>query len=259
MNGITHFDLAASGENEPATVERTCERCGKTLRLPVVKLGKTSFFPPRDLVCLDCHKQREVEKNAKLLQSRLDGQWEKLCPDIFRVHVPTEIEKLPDQAAYRRTMEWKHNREGLLLVGETGTGKTRTAYLLLRRLLEAGREIHAFSAYHGEFANECAEQFSRDCTEANTWMRMLKTADVVFFDDLGKAARTERAQAQFFELIEGRISKGLPIIATMNKGAMDDQFTTDRLAPLKRRLFQFCQVVKFCNSSYDNVIARKLA
>ncbi len=170
-----------------------------------------------------------------------ERRWQYLCPPLYR---ETDPARLP-QGPLADVLAWRYGPQGLLLIGPTGTGKTRAAYLLLRRLLDED-ETRRIIAYDGlAFGHEAARRFREGTGE--TWVTGVATADVIFFDDFGKMTLTERVEAELFGVIEYRTAHHLPILATSNMTGADlaAKASKDRGEPLVRRLREFCRVVVF--------------
>lgn len=179
-----------------------------------------------------------------LHEPTLDCVWHRLCPPLYRSTDPARLPAGP-LAAVRR---WTFGPQGLLAVGPTGSGKTRACYLLLHDLHLAGVPLRTFDC--AAFGHEVARRFRDGDGEA--WAdRLAAHRGVVFLDDLGKVPFTERVEAELFALVERRTSHRLPIIATTNASGSDleDRLSTDRGAPLVRRLREFCEVVNFARNA----------
>ncbi|HVM62254.1 MAG TPA: helicase-related protein [Verrucomicrobiae bacterium] len=165
-----------------------------------------------------------------------------LCPLIYR---NTDTGRLPcGPRKLAATLGWQYGPNGLVLHGPTGCGKSRAAWLLLRRLHFEGYETVAFNAV--SFSHEVAYHFGPN-GDAVRWVRRIHNAPVVFLDDLGKCRLTERGEAELFGLVEARAAQGRPIIATTT-------FVGDTLAAtmhpetgaaLVRRLRDFCECIAF--------------
>jgi DNA replication protein DnaC len=170
----------------------------------------------------------------------LKSQWEAICPPLYR---DTDVDRLP-QPATGKVLSWEHNPKGLLIAGDTGKGKTRATYSLLRRLHFEGRTIAAFDAI--SFGHRCSTAF-KDPEQGMKWIHNLCRADILFLDDFGKIKMTDRVESELFGLVELRVSHLKPIIVTTNaSGAtLEDMLSADRGAPLVRRLREFCTVVLF--------------
>jgi len=189
--------------------------------------------------CVVMEKERDAEQQAEATRQRQEAAWHALCPPLYR---ETDPDRLPaDKLA--EAMSWQWGPEGLLLIGPTGTGKTRCAYLLLKRLLKEGRVIRAFDC--AAFSHECSRRF-RDGT-GEDWTDGLAKVEVVFLDDVGKMSFTERAETELFARVERRGANKLPIIGTTNMVGADIEAkaSADRGAPLVRRLREFCGQVVF--------------
>src|SRR5262245_49550072 len=104
--------------------------------------------------------------------------WEYLCPPEYR---NTVYEELPNVTKFEEVQKWQYGPKGLLLVGPTRQGKTRSVWKLLERLHFAEkRKIKAFTPMDLKLAvweawrAETAEEFVED----------IRYVAVLFFDDL---------------------------------------------------------------------------
>lgn len=195
-----------------------CPVCGE----PTDRRDRWDYF-----VALPCSTACEREK-----------RWQAICPPLYQ---ETDVQRLPE--ASTRVLEWEYQGVGLLLIGPTGLCKTRTAYLLLKRLFDEGKTIRAFGAT--QFEDQCGQAYGEG--NGPSWLQNICEADVVFLDDLGKGVFTQRAEAGLASLVEHRTSHHLPIITTTNLGGAELKNITseNRGAPLIRRLREFCTIIEF--------------
>jgi DNA replication protein DnaC len=168
----------------------------------------------------------------------------KKCPPLF---LHTDPARLPTAAQV--VLKWRYNPIGLYLVGPTGTGKSRTAWLLLKRLiLDDGRSA---ITYDGAGWSMAASAAYADSRETATWMNRVCSTQVLFVDDLFKGKMTETQEVAAFTLIERRSLRMLPTIITTNATSasildrMSDASREDRGLPMIRRLKEFYQWIKF--------------
>ena len=177
---------------------------------------------------------------------RLRERFTKILPVIFADTDPARLR----QDTLKKTMAWKYGRKGLVLDGETGLGKTRTAWLLLRRVLvDDGRDIKFAWFKDITFGQELGIRYRNETAEE--WLQGLAKVPLLFIDDIGKMKLTDRAESELFGIIDQRCENGLPMIVTTNdtgeslKNRMDAANNAGRGAPLVRRLREFCEQIKF--------------
>ncbi len=200
---------------------RNCGRCGNVFRAP---LTRTEYLD----LCFQCVKRWKT--------------FCEVCPPLYR---DTDPGRLPCAAeTLAAVLGWEYGYRGLLLHGATGRGKTRAIWLLLRRLLDEGREIATFDCV--SFSHEITCRFSAG-GNGPAWARKLARVSVLFFDDMGKMRLTERGEAELFGLVEVRTANRLPLIVTCNHvgDTLAASLQPDTGGPLVRRLREFCECVAF--------------
>lgn len=184
------------------------------------------------------------ERQRQYIREMREDAFRRLCPPLYQ---QTDPARLPQQHL-AAVNAWKYGPKGLLLVGPTGTGKTRCAWQLLRRLIFSGRRVRAFDGLG--WAVAVSEAFGKP-DETETWLDHVCTADVLFIDDLFKGKMTEAQELAAIGVFERRTNHLLPVIVTMNSTGrmildrMTEQGRADRGEPLIRRMGEFCEVVKF--------------
>lgn len=184
------------------------------------------------------------ERQRQYIREMRESTFRRLCPPIYQ---QTDTARLP-QDKLTTVTAWKYGPKGLLLVGPTGTGKTRCAWQLLRRLILSGHRVRAFDGLG--WAVAVSEAFGKP-DETEQWLDDVCKADVLFIDDLFKGKMTEAQELAAGGVFERRTSHLLPVIVTMNSTGrmildrMTDQGRADRGEPLIRRMGEFCEVVKF--------------
>jgi DNA replication protein DnaC len=188
------------------------------------------FFGNYSAECADCGRARRA---AKFLT---------ICPPLYQ---KTEASRLP-AAQLTKAMEWQYSPRGLILLGETGKGKSRVAWTLLKRVLVEDKKELSFMWFDAiGFGHDIAKHYRDEDAEA--WLDKVAACQLVFFDDLGKLKLTERAEVELFGVIERRCAAELPLIVTTNDtgDSLAARMTDNRGPAMIRRLREFCEPIQF--------------
>lgn len=218
----------------------TCPQCKEVFESPTFE-----DLWHRDYLCPGCWKVVQQQKRGREEAERRadrESRWNSICPARLRDTVQT---KLPDPAAAATVLAWVYGPEGILAHGPTGSGKTRSIYLLIQREFMAGRSVEACSA--ASFSTHCSRLFFDSLTEAEKFMGKLASVGLLLLDDLDKARFTERVASALFELVDRRTSNNLPLFVTLNAGpgTLEGRLPTDLGPALIRRLMEFCTPIEF--------------
>ncbi len=195
--------------------------------------------------CEPCIEQSRTEEDVRMqaeIQNRHEERWAAICPPLYRT---TDAARIP--ASFRAAIAgWNYSPRGLGFIGAAGQGKTRAAFVLLRRIFGEERTCEATSAT--QFARLSFEQFSDDKDRkqrAAATLSHLRTVELLLIDDLGKSKMTDRCEVEFFDLLEHRTSHLLPTLWTANARGNDllALMSPDRGEPILRRLAEFSEIV----------------
>ena len=219
------------------------ESCFNSVQIPSHDFLR--YFPSVQVLCDDCDLIRInklQQEQAAEEQERRQEAFNALCPPLYRQSDP---ERIP--AAFLRECEaWQYNPVGIGLVGPAGCGKTRAAWLLLKRLHLSGLRVYAVTST--AFAKACADQWHDNAQAkalAEDTLTRCRRTKVLLLDDLGKQKMTERSELELFDLLEHRSSHELPIIWTANaaKGDLRKMLSSDRGEPILRRISEFTKII----------------
>ncbi|MEO6846710.1 MAG: hypothetical protein ABI254_05600, partial [Chthoniobacterales bacterium] len=126
------------------TMERMiCKQCGVEFEhLPFFFGGREMFSLP---TCDACHEsgfadyQKQSDEHTR---AQRELAWRAICPPLYR---ETDPQRLP--ASFLHAIgEWQPGPKGVAFIGTAGMGKTRAAFLLLRRQFDAGMRCEAISS-----------------------------------------------------------------------------------------------------------------
>lgn len=216
------------------TKEKNCVDCQQLFTLP--KWGLAGY----EIRCPDCLVLKK-EAESKEVANAQNASWLAICPKSFQ---DTDIARLPCQEEVRRALDWQLGPIGLLLHGPTGTGKSRTAWLVLKNqhLKRVG-----FKILNSSSALQYAAKFGDSATVVEKWIQGFIDVDVLFMDDLFKNKFTDSFEGVIFSIIDRRTENGRPIILTANDtgATLKGRMTEDRGEPLVRRLREFCLALTF--------------
>lgn len=111
-----------------------------------------------------------------------------------------------------RKYEAVNVKNGLILCGGYGTGKTHLAAAIANELVSNGVAV-LFDTYNGHLEKLKAEYSTN---EVPRYLETMRTIPMLILDDVGKEKLTEWSQSIMFEVINARYEAMLPIIITTN-------------------------------------------
>lgn len=164
----------------------------------------------------------------------------------FKNFIITEINKKEIEIAKDFTEKCinKNQKNGLIITGKSGTGKTHLATAILNKLTEKymqvlmGRLILLLDVIKDTFKDFSSKE--KDIIE------LYSKVDMLIIDDLGTERISSWALEKLYTIIENRNENKLPIIVTtrFNKGSLLDRFYQSEDEELAEavieNLYQFC-------------------
>lgn len=177
-----------------------------------------------------------------------DRNWFEILPQISEYQVTDMAilkKKHPQfKLLYDSVLAWRPGLgKGLVAYGPPGVGKTRTVWMLLKRLFDIGVDVHALTATG--FGDGISENYREGTGPA--WIRSVSSHEVLFIDDLDKLVLTQRVQSELFAVVETMTSMRRSIIITANGAGQDfiRKFDPSIGAALYRRIVEFCDPISF--------------
>lgn len=221
---------------ETSFVESTCLVCGEPQK-GVLFNGKVIRA-----TCPDCQSDLSQTKETDIKESA----WREICPSEFRF-TDTEHRSWKDNLeAIEKVIAWKFTPEGrgMVIGGLSGKCKTRSVWKLLKPLHMRGVPFMAIT--ETQFANDCGAKFAFGAIEGKQWIEELCKVPLLFLDDIGKSASTQRFSHEMFHVIDKRTSWRKPIIATLNASGKELAVKLGESGPqIVRRLKDYCDVITF--------------
>lgn len=158
----------------------------------------------------------EQRRQREKLQERIKKQRLAGFPESDMQHWTFSADDGADQRIMRAAKNYVANfaqfrkqGKGLLLYGGVGTGKTFAAACITNALIDTDRPCLMTN-----FARVLNTLWSIE--EKQAYIDSFNKFDLLVLDDLGTERRSEYAQEQVFNVIDGRYRAGLPLIITTN-------------------------------------------
>ena len=181
----------------------------------------------------------------------------------FKNFIITEINKKEIEIAKDFTEKCinKNQKNGLIITGKSGTGKTHLATAILNKLTEKymqvlmGRLILLLDVIKDTFKDFSSKE--KDIIE------LYSKVDMLIIDDLGTERISSWALEKLYTIIENRNENKLPIIVTtrFNKGSLLDRFYQSEDEELAEavieNLYQFCYGIEL--KKYDENEKKKVS
>ena len=106
-------------------------------------------------------------------------------------------------------------KNGMLIYGSKGTGKTHLAAAIANSLMRQG--VPVVFATMIDLLAKIKDSFDRkDSASEEDILRLYKTCDLLIIDDLGKEQPTEWALTKIYQIINARYEDYKPVIITSN-------------------------------------------
>lgn len=223
-----------------------CSKCRKPLATEIdTGIKGTRFWDSllrlsKSIVCKDCSKALEaIEEKKRQLEKQVE--WRKLCPLQYQT---TDPSLLPLPLKLEAVMRWSYQPRGLILHGETRTGKSRCAWKLAEREFLLGRSIAILGC---DFGVQYGARMMASPINSLDWLETLFTVEVILMDDTLKLKLTDSAESALFMILNKRIENCKPTIVTLNDTgeALLQRMSQDRGPAFISRLREFCDQITF--------------
>lgn len=194
----------------------------------------------------------------RLMQKRQDAFGDASALVSYRFEADNGTVPQLEQAK-RYVAHWEEMREqdlGLLFWGRPGNGKTFAAGCIANALLES-EDLHAPSVRMTTFGTILNQLPGMTAQDKEWYLDGFRTCDLLILDDFGMERRTEYAQEQVFNIIDGRYVSRKPLIVTTNLSLNELKHPTDMVQQrIFDRVLEMCVPVCFDGESLRRDKAR---
>jgi len=192
---------------------------------------------------IDALQNNQQNEAYQFALERTKRRYFELCPELYR----NTHGNFPgvNRDAMRKVLSFDPNStKGLLLIGDTGKGKTTAAWMLLQKLSHVDCKMIQ-AVRDPEFSREYSKRLGNGSADA--WIDRLCRVDILFIDDLGKAAITPRYKEQLYDVIDSRINNRKPTIVTSqyNRTKLIERFGDEDGKALVRRFIEWSEIINF--------------
>ena len=150
------------------------------------------------------------------------------------------------KAYSEREMLFSDKRNGLLIFGGVGSGKTHLAAAIANSFINRGIPV-LFGTY-SEHLEKLREEFD---SKNRGYLSSMKNTPVLVLDDIGKERKSEWTQQIIFDVINYRYEHLLPTIITTNFNA--DGLATHVGGAVWSRLYEMCSAVTTSGKDYRQI------
>lgn len=196
-----------------------CEVCGKDLTIKTIRIGDESFEVAERCECKI--KADELQRDADVRNSIIQGlryysgMSKRGLDCTFGGFLSTEQNKdakiiCMDYAKNFHKLGKKKN--GLMIMGTYGTGKTHLACAIANELIENQTEL--INKTMQDLLSEIKKSFNEFSN--SSILEDYKTVPLLIIDDMGKEQSTEWSISTIYDIINGRYENYLPTIITTN-------------------------------------------
>lgn len=235
--------------------------CGKCHGKKQTRLPASAFTDGKEVIvhCIckcqvEANERRKEEEERQKAMERIERlKSASLIDDKLRnVRFCTFQKDADNQKVYtlaeryvEKFDEMYQKRQGLLLWGTVGTGKSYTAACIANELLERNIPVVMTSFV------KILQNIQGNQEEEKVFMSRLNDARLLIIDDLGTERNTDYALEKVYNIIDSRYRVGKPLILTTNMTVREMQENTDiRYKRIYDRIFEMCFPVRVPGRSW---------
>lgn len=195
-------------------------------------LNALETMSPEERVALHDRPRPDPQKGiAAARRINLLNRWLFHCPPAARRSNWNHPKLQSNRANIELVRSWQPNPLGLLITGPTGRGKSRAFWSLLHRLMvRERRDVRVWQAHDFFYEIQGEMRFGRD--ESARFVEAMSAIPILALDDWGQEvvpyARENHCQGIFFQILDRRHGRGLPVIITTNLTSSDIAEGQDR-------------------------------
>lgn len=235
--------------------------CGKCRGKKQTRLPASDFTDGKEIVvrCLckcqvEENKRREDMERIECLKNRslIDGKLREVRLHSFQKDQDNQKVYALAEKYVERFEEMYEKRQGILLWGTVGTGKSFTAACIANELID--RMVPVIMTSFVKILQNIQGNSERE----KIFMNCLNDARLLIIDDLGTERNTDYALEKVYNIIDSRYRAGKPLILTTNMTVKEMQENTDiRYKRIYDRIFEMCFPVRVPGRSWREKEAAK--
>lgn len=233
-----------------------CGSCGTPRQMWIMLDGVKKLVP----VLCKCREEERNRQDEEWRRVQLSQRIEGLCrtgiTDRRYTQMTFERSDVPLKFARNYVDNWpRMEREnvGLMIIGDTGTGKTYAAACIANALLQK-----AVSVYMANIMSVCDRLTNLYDEGRLSYIASLQKYRLLVLDDFGAERGSDFVQEQIYNVVETRYRSGRPLIITSNLTLEQiRECDTLKYARTYDRLKEMCHPVTMEGDSRRRNIANK--